>query len=240
MAPLPQLSARSVALSFLLGAPEGRLAVRDLLAMGEMCGVAPQTMRVALSRLVGAREVSASEGVYTLSPHHLERLRAQERDIAPRLTRWDGTWETVIVVESGRDATDRARLRADLTAARLAELREGVWMRPANLDRPRFRDPHTTALLTTPDHPEQILAALWDIDAWAKTGHDLLVAAAGPELNGRRLAAVAALVRQLRTDPALPDDLIPNDWPADAMRAAYAEYRSQLHAHHLRTEGALA
>ena len=49
---LPTLSARSVALSVLLGVPLGRLSVRDILATGEMCAIAPATMRVALSRLV--------------------------------------------------------------------------------------------------------------------------------------------------------------------------------------------
>ena len=41
---LPTLSARSVALSVLLGVPQGRLGVRDILATGEMCGITPATM----------------------------------------------------------------------------------------------------------------------------------------------------------------------------------------------------
>jgi phenylacetic acid degradation operon negative regulatory protein len=233
------LSARSVALSVLLGAPEGRLPVRDLLAAAEMCGIASATMRVALSRLVSARELSMTEGVYTLSPHHLERLAAQESDLAPELRAWDGTWELVAVVETGRDAVDRARLRADLSAARLAELREGVWMRPANLDRPAFTDPHTTMMLARPADPALLVTKLWNLDEWAETGRALLAASTGPQLNGQRLAAVAALVRHLRTDPALPHELTPPDWPAAAMRAAYADYRTQLQVHNTRREGAL-
>src|SRR5919106_995813 len=80
---LAPLSARSVALSVLLGAPERGLPVRDLVATGAMCDIAPQTMRVALSRLVSSGELSVEEGVYTLAPHHLGRLRAQHEDIAP-------------------------------------------------------------------------------------------------------------------------------------------------------------
>ena len=52
-------------------------------------------------------------------------------------------------------------------------------------------------------------------------------------------AAVTALVRHLLTDPALPGDLTPPDWPAEALRASYDDYRSQLHAHHSRHEGVL-
>lgn len=231
------LSARSVALSVLLGVPDGRLPVRDLIAAGDMCDIAPQTMRVALSRLVSRGELTVDNGIYTLAPHHLERLRAQHEDIAPRLRPWDGTWETVVIVESGRDAADRARLRQDLARARLAELREGVWMRPANLDRPLFRDAHTTTLLSRPEDPEGIAESLWDLDAWAGRGHALLTAAHRPDLDALRFAAMATLVRHLRSDPALPAELTPPDWPADEMRRAYDDYRTQLTHTTVRREG---
>ena len=236
---LAPLSARSVALSVLLGVPDGQLPVRDLVATGVMCDISPPTMRVALSRLVGSGELTVVDGVYTLSPHHLTRLRAQHEDIAPRLQPWHGQWETVVVVESGRDAVDRARLRCDLTQARLGELREGVWMRPANLDRPPFSDPHTTTLVSHPQEPDWIVESLWDLDAWADRGRALLAASRRPDLDGRRLAAVAALVRHLRTDPALPRELTPPNWPADEMRAAYDDYRTQLARHTLGRQGAM-
>jgi phenylacetic acid degradation operon negative regulatory protein len=237
---LTPLSARSVALSVLLGAPGGRLRVREILAAAHMSDIAPATMRVALSRLVSAGEVTADGGVYTLSPHHLERLRAQEQAIAPHLRPWDGQWETVVIVESGRDATDRARLRGDLANARLAELREGVWMRPANLERSLFSDAHTTALLSSPAEPKRLVDLLWDLDRWADRGHALVAESAGTELDAHRLAAVAALVRHLRTDPALPPELTPPNWPADAMRSAYDDYRTQLRLQLVDHEGALA
>ncbi len=233
------LSARSVALSVLLGAPDGRLSVRDLVASGVMCDISPPTMRVALSRLVGSGELTVDDGVYTLSPHHLARLRAQHDDIAPRLLPWNGQWETVVIVESGRDAGDRARLRHDLTQARLGELREGVWMRPANLDRPPFGDPHTTTLVSHPQEPDRIVESLWDLEAWADRGRALLTASRRPDLDAHRLAAVAALVRHLRTDPALPRELTPPNWPADEMRATYDDYRTQLVQHALGRQGAL-
>ena len=236
---LAPLSARSVALSVLLGAPDGHLPVRDLVATGVMCDIAPQTMRVALSRLVGSGELTVDDGEYTLSPHHLARLRAQHEDIAPRMRPWNGQWETVVIVESGRDAVDRARLRRDLSQARLGELRAGVWMRPANLARAPFSDPHTTTLMSHPQEPDWIVESLWDLDTWADRGRALLTAARRPDLDGHRLAAVAALVRHLRTDPVLPRELTHRDWPADEMRAAYDDYRNQLVQHILGRQGAL-
>lgn len=233
---LQPLSARSVALSVLIGSEGGRLPVRDILAAGTMCDIAPATMRVALSRLVSTGELTVEDGVYLLAPHHLDRLRAQHEDIAPRQRRWNGDWETVIVIESGRDAGDRARLRTKLASSRLAELREGIWMRPNNLDRPAFDDPHTTTLVSHPTEPDRILRQLWHLEDWAHRGRALLAASAGPELDARRFAAVATLVRHLRTDPALPRAIEPPDWPADAMRASYATYRAQL-ASHTMTQG---
>jgi len=232
---LPTLSARSVALSVLLGVPQGRLGVRDILATGEMCGITPATMRVALSRLVSAGELAVVDGAYALSPAHQARLHAQQLALEPSTRAWDGAWETAIVIESGRDAADRARLRADLAAARLAELREGVWMRPANLERPGIVDPHLTTLSSRPSDPELIVRQLWDLSGWANKGRAILAAADADELDGRRFAAATALVRHLRTDPVLPPALQPSDWPADAMRLSYDRYRTQLHAFYART-----
>ena len=232
---LPTLSARSVALSVLLGVPQGRLSVRDLLATGEMCDIAPATMRVALSRLVTAGELAVSDGSYALSPAHLKRQHAQQLALEPSTRAWDGSWETAVVVESGRDAADRARLRSDLAAARLAELREGVWMRPTNLVRPAFGDAHITNLLSRPSDPELIVRQLWDLAAWAETGNGLVEAISTTDLDGRRFAAATSLIRNLRTDPVLPPELQPADWPSNAMRQSYARYRTQLHAFHVRT-----
>lgn len=229
---LPTLSARSIALSVLLGAPHGSLAVRDILATGEMCDVAAPTMRVALSRLVAAGELTVADGTYALSSAHLDRQRAQSRALEPSTRAWDGAWEMAVVVETGRDAADRARLRSDLTSARLAELREGVWMRPANLARPALDDAHVTNLLARPSDPELIVRQLWDLAAWADTGDALLAAVDRPAFDGQRFAAATALVRHLRSDPVLPLGLQPADWPADDLRAAYDRYRTQLHAFH--------
>ena len=102
-----------------------------------------------------------------------------------------------------------------------------------------FSDPHTTTLVSYPEDPDWIVESLWDLDAWADRGRALLAASRRPDLDGRRLAAVAALVRHLRTDPALPRELTPPNWPADEMRAAYDDYRTQLARHTLGRQGAM-
>lgn len=226
----PPLTARSVVLSLLLGTPEASMPVRDLVDAGAMFGIAAPTMRVALSRLVSAGDLAAVDAVYSLSARHLERQRAQDSALTPTTRVWDGSWETVVVIAIGRDASDRARLRAELSTARLAELREGVWMRPANLDRagPLPGGEDVQVLTTYPDDDQSLVDSLWDLATWSLRGHELLEAIAIGGQSAERLTAAAALVRHLLTDPALPDALTPPQWPADAMRHAYDDYRAEL------------
>ena len=57
------------------------------------------------------------------------------------------------------------------------------------------------------------------------TGRELLdEMAAATDVPGRFVAA-AAMVRHLLTDPVLPDELLPADWPGAALRKAYYELR---------------
>ena len=228
------LTARSVVLSLLLGAHPPRLPVRDIVDAGEEFGISPATMRVALTRLVQAGDLVAEQAVYGLSQRHLERQQAQDSEMDPVRRRWDGTWETIVVTSTGRDAASRADLRRRLTSRRLGMLREGVWMRPDNLPRVDS-EPGTTRLVSSHDDPSALAHQLWDLDLWAATGRELLDATAnGPTFAGRFTGA-AALVRHLRTDPALPDELLPPDWPGAAMRQGYEDFRTEIKR--LRTEG---
>jgi phenylacetic acid degradation operon negative regulatory protein len=186
-------------------------------------------MRVALTRLVQAGDLVADQAVYALSPRHLERHRLQELELDPvRLLPWDGTWETVVVTSTGRDAASRAELRRRLTARRLVMLREGVWMRPDNLPREDESEPDTLRLLSRPDDPAALTDRLWDLKQWAKTGSMLLDVTSHGHTFADRFTAAAALVRHLRTDPALPDELLPDDWPGIAMRQGYEDFRTEI------------
>ena len=55
---------------------------------------------------------------------------------------------------------------------------------------------------------------------WAREGRELLdEMATATDVPGRFVAA-AAMVRHLLTDPVLPDELLPDDWPGAALREA--------------------
>jgi len=222
------LTARSVVLSLLLGTHSPRLPVRHILRTGELFGISPATMRVALTRLVQAGDLVADQADYELSPRHLERHRLQELELDPVRLPWDGTWETVVVTATGRDAAARADLRRRLSARRLVMLREGVWMRPDNLPRDDASERDTLRLQSRPDDPAALTDRLWDLQRWADTGSALLDVTSHGGTFADRFTAAAALVRHLRTDPALPDELLPDDWPGSAMRQGYEDFRTEI------------
>ena len=78
------------------------------------------------------------------------------------------------------------------------------------------------------DTPAQLAARLWDLPTWADTGHRLLdEMACATDVPGRFVVA-AAMVRHLLTDPVLPGELLPADWPGAGLRAAYHEFATEL------------
>jgi phenylacetic acid degradation operon negative regulatory protein len=230
LAPLP---ARSVVLSLLLGAHPARMSSSELTRAGDHFGIAPSTFRVALSRAVSAGDLVREDGGYTLGARLVARQRHQDEAVEDAEAAWDGTWEMAVVVVGGRSGAERANLRDALVKARLAELREGVWTRPANLRRPASYadEPVLATFRSQPDEdPAALAARLWDLDAWADAGRRHLALLARTPEPASRLAAAARLVRHLSEDPLLPTGLLPPDWPGAELRAAYAAYQEELRA----------
>lgn len=228
---LRPLSARSVVLSLLLGLHPPELPVKDLVSAVEPFGIAGSTLRAALSRMTAAGDLRRADTVYGLSDRLLQRQRRQDDAVHPGTRPWGGDWEMVVVTATGRGAAERAELRTELTRLRLAELREGVWLRPANLRRalPAGLDQVAQRYTARPERPPHELAAsLWPLDAWAGTGHALLAHVARVRRPSDRFTAFAAVVRHLLADPVLPSELLPPDWPGAGLRDAYADYRREL------------
>ena len=228
---LPPLSARSVVLSLLLGTHPPELPVKELVRAVEPFGVGGSTLRAALSRMVAAGDLRRTDAVYRLSDRLLARQRRQDEAVQARTRAWDGDWEMVVITVTGRGPAERAELRTRLTALRLAELREGVWLRPANLSRPLPDDLEQVGQSYTarPDRPAPELAAqLWPLDTWAATARSLLARVAEAHRPADRFAAFAAVVRHLLADPVLPPELLPEGWPGARLRAAYAAYQGEI------------
>lgn len=230
-APLRPLSARSVILSLLLGTHPPELPARELGRLVEGFDVGGSTLRAALSRMVAAGDLRRTDLGYRLSDRLLERQRRQDESVRSRTRAWEGDWELVVVTATGRGPAERADLRTRLAGLRLAELREGVWLRPANLDRPlpSGLDEVAERGTTRPARPAAELAALlWPLGAWSDAARALLGHVGRTGRPAERLTLFAAVVRHLLADPVLPAPLLPPDWPGDQLRAAYADYRREL------------
>jgi phenylacetic acid degradation operon negative regulatory protein len=113
---------------------------------------------------------------------------------------------------------------------RYAELREGIWLRPDNLDGELTAEvlDRVRVLHSRDDNPVELAAHLWDLPEWVRRGRELLdEIATAADVPGRFISA-AAIVRHLLTDPVLPAELLPEDWPGDALRTAYTNFAAEL------------
>jgi phenylacetic acid degradation operon negative regulatory protein len=239
------LTARSVLASALLGADPPELPVAQLVRLASLFAINENRARVALSRMVAAGEVTTDgTGTYRLAGDLLARAERQSRSRAGDRSAWDGGWYVVVLTARSDAADVRAGRRRSLARARLAELRPGVWMRPANV--PLQLDPAVDdASLTVvgrPDDDERALAArLWDLTAWNE-GASVLVRRLErtPPTDTSVLAPgfvlSASVLRHLQADPLLPVELLPDDWRGAQLRAVYdtwdAAYREVLAVWH--------
>lgn len=227
---LRPVSARSAVLSTLLALHPPRQTAAQLVAGLEHLGFTETATRAALSRMVTRGDLRRDDASYTLSERLLERQRQVDAVHHPETRAWHGTWEMAIVTTTGRSAADRAALRTQLQSLRVAELREGVWTRPANLRRgwPQELTTISECFESRPLGDAAALAAeLWDLDGWAVHGRQLLEALPRTTDPAERFTLVAAMVRHLQSDPLLPAELSPAGWPGEQLRAAYDEYRAQ-------------
>jgi phenylacetic acid degradation operon negative regulatory protein len=172
----------------------------------------------------------------------LER-RGRQQDSRIGATRsWSGQWRLIVVTTTGSSAEQRAARRRRLTLARLAEQREGFWLRPDNLDlRPDpTEDPDLAVFTGAPESdPVALSASLWDLDAWAARADALVQRletdrTRGPDDLAPGFTLSAAVLRHLQSDPLLPDELLPTTWPGEVLRDTYGvwdqRYREVLRA----------
>jgi phenylacetic acid degradation operon negative regulatory protein len=236
------LTARSVMASALLGMDPPELPVAQLVRLTGLFGISENRARVALSRMVAAGEATSDgAGHYRLAGHLADRQARQSTSRAGVTAEYDGSWWLAVVTTSGSTAEVRGSRRRVLAYARLAELREGVWMRPGNLAiaLPGAMDADIEVMQAIPPDAGELAARLWDLDAWARRSTELLDALDalvpdGPEALAPGFELSAAVLRHLQADPLLPSQLQPPDWPGARLRENYdgwdARYRATLNA----------
>lgn len=244
------LTARSVLASALLGNDPPEMHVSQLVRLAGLFAINENRARVALSRMVASGEVSTDGNArYRLEGDLLARRARQEASLTGGPTDWDGTWWTVVLTGPAASADVRADRRAALRRARLGELRDGVWMRPADVD--LALPAHVTDLsLTSRGTPladgAALAARLWDLTGWTDHAHDLLrrldrTRPTDASVLAPGFVLSASVLRHLQADPLLPAPLLPEDWPGRRLREVYADwdrsYRAQLADWHRAASG---
>ncbi len=245
------LTARSVLASTLLGSEPPELPVAYLVHVAGLFGINPNRARVALSRMVQAGEATTDgAGLYRLAGHLLERRERQHSSRAGRSRPWDGYWSVVIVTAGASSPEVRLARRRTLSLARLAELRDGVWIRPANLDlalpqevrddvaafRGHFEDIGGAIGPSRPWHDERSLArSLFGSQEWADRARELLRQLAarvpgGPGDLAEGFVLSASVLRHLQADPLLPAALLGDGWPGERLREAYDDWDRRYRA----------
>jgi phenylacetic acid degradation operon negative regulatory protein len=203
--------------------------VAQLVRLTGLFGISENRARVALSRMVASGEATSDgAGHYRLAGHLAARQSRQSASRAGSTVPDDGRWWLAVVTTTGSSAEVRGTRRRALAYARLAELREGVWMRPANLtvEVPGSLDGDIELMTARPENPVELALRLWDLSAWSSRARDLLgqldaLSPDGPEALAPGFVLSAAVLRHLQADPLLPAALEPPEWPGAPLRAAY-------------------
>jgi phenylacetic acid degradation operon negative regulatory protein len=191
--------------------------------------------------MVAARELVADDGSYELSGSRLlERQARQSTSRRAMRHVWHGAWVMAIVVRDRRTADARADLRSALEAVRLSELREGVWLRPDNIDVtwPAVVGEQCT-IVHARDVDPVLVTRLWPLDDWSRDA-DQLRAEMGQLVEPLELGDTdalaegfvvsAAVLRHFQADPLLPEELLPSGWPGAALRSEYDRFDTAYRA----------
>ena len=228
--------------SLLLGRRPPEAPVADLVRWCELFGISEGTARVALHRMAAKGEIVATDGVYRLAGGLAGRQVRQETSLTPRMQEWTGSWRLAVVVATRRDASTRAGLRDAMRRLHFAERREGVWLRPDNLEVsvPDSVRRQCEWLRAQPeDDPVALAVRLFHPSRWARRATVLGTRLAemtdrlvGPESEpvADAFIAGAAALRHIGSDPLLPAALLPSDWPGAALRDEYTRYQRVFEA----------
>lgn len=229
--------------------------VAGLVRLLDPVGIQAPAVRTAISRMVSEGwlepvRLSSGRG-YRATSRTIRWLD----DVSARVYRsddrtWDGHWHLALVEPPG-PRPDRNRLRADLGFVGYAELTPHTWVSPfprAELDEVLSRA-GATARLIRADRIEPSPITAWDLPGLAAAYATFMTEAdevlmglsmgvesgTGPDSADADQIAFSArfrLVHEWRkflfTDPGLPDELLPADWPGRAAAELFASEARRL------------
>jgi phenylacetic acid degradation operon negative regulatory protein len=235
----------------------GQAPVAALVRLLAPVRIAAPAVRTAVSRMVRQgwlRSVRLPSGPgYALTPRGLHRLD----DAAARIYRtgrhgWDGHFD-LITIEPPASRTARSRLAATLAFLGYGALTPSTWIAPRRpgADRPGGEDEVDRLLadLAVPAHrftaapssgaagAAALVRRAWDLDALA-AAYDRFVGDLTPLVSTVPAGDEAAYAVRFRlvhawrsflfTDPQLPAELLPPDWPGTAAARFFDRHAGRL------------
>ncbi|MEU3272811.1 PaaX family transcriptional regulator C-terminal domain-containing protein [Saccharomonospora sp. NPDC006951] len=209
-------------------------------------GVGEHAARSTFSRMTrrGLLERHREGKRVYLSPteHTVDVLKEGAERVKNAVNRdWDGHWTVLGFSLPETRRADRHLLRSRLAWAGFGPLRNGLWITPRPIDVDRLLDgldvaEHVNAFRATTLHPTDIhemIAETWDL-AELSTGYRGFLARwdiADPipsdeDVLAWQLRMHTEWTLLLRTDPGLPLEHLPADWPAVRAEHVFLRMRS--------------
>jgi phenylacetic acid degradation operon negative regulatory protein len=230
-------------------ASTGHIPSAALAALLGEFGVRPEATRAALSRATRRGRLEGTKSgrntAYRLAPDRRAAATALGRALmafGAEPIVWDGTWTCVAFSVPEADRRLRLALRNRLRALGFGALFDGLWISPGAPDEEvdailRRLGITTAAVLRVTEVPRPggvDLRSAWDLDGVRKRYDEFLAGldAIMPRVDEGSVGSAEALAvrtellarwRELvTTDPRLPDELMPDDWPRTEARRRFA------------------
>jgi phenylacetic acid degradation operon negative regulatory protein len=224
-----------------LRARGGEAPVAALVRLLGALEIAAPAVRTAISRMtrqgwLDAVRLPAGPG-YAITAKARRRLdEAAARIYRTRTEGWDGCWHLLVLEPTG-DRRTRDRLRAGLSFLGYAPLAETTWLGAqestevdALLASDSVRAHHFRSALD--GDPKALAASAWDLDRlardyrrWLTEAESIIAPARDGPADEQAFAIRSRLVHEWRkflfTDPGLPKELLPPQWPGDDAAAFF-------------------
>jgi phenylacetic acid degradation operon negative regulatory protein len=224
----------------------GEIASGALVRLAGDLGIPTPQARTAITRLKQrGLLLSSDSGGHVLTPAAIGLLeRGDDRIFTVRTMQAGDEWMLVsaTIPETRRDLRHQLRRRLQFLGA--GAVSAGLWILPGHLDAEveellEELDARGFATLfrTADPRPAQPLAdavtAWWDLDALRAEHERFLASVAGLDISSP-FAAYVHLIDSWRvlpyTDPGLPTELLPADWPGARSAEAFSELSARLSA----------
>jgi phenylacetic acid degradation operon negative regulatory protein len=232
----------------------GRAPVAALVRILAPLEITSPAVRTAISRMVRQNwlePVRLEDGRgYALTDRATQRLDdAASRIYRTREPSWDGAWD-LLVLNPVRHRSSRERIRSGLAFLGYGALTDSTWISPhASAEVTSLLDAElaTAARFEARDEdPRKRAEQAWDLkaigaayEAWHKNAQavvndpaEVLGAIGFGGEDERAFAVRSHLVHEWRkflfTDPGLPAELLPVDWPGHAAAKFFAEEAARL------------